>query len=52
MSKLKVHEFHPQIYTRRLWVIKGGLLVDIKDMFCQRDGKELDLGDEDYDAIT
>lgn len=52
MSKSKVHEFHPQIYPRRLWVIKGGLLGDIKEMFSQRDGKELDLGDEDYDALT
>lgn len=52
MSKLKVHEFHPQIYPRRLWVIKGGLLGDIKNMFSQRDGKELDVGDEDYDALT
>lgn len=52
MSKTKVHEFHPQIYPRRLWVIKGGSLGDIKDMFSQRDGKELDVGDYDYDALT
>lgn len=52
MSKLKVHEFHPQIYPRRLWVIKGGLPGDIKDMFSQRDGKEIDFEVDDCDAVT
>ena len=52
MSKCKVHEFDPQIYPRKLWIIKGGLPGDIKDMFILRDGKEIDFEVDDYDAVT
>ena len=43
MSKCKVHEFDPQIYPRKLWVVKGGDVDSLKDMFTQTDGKELDF---------
>lgn len=32
-KKTTIHEFDPQIYPRLLWVVKGGQLEDIKDMF-------------------
>ena len=32
-KKTTIHEFDPQIYPRLLWVVKGGELEDIKDMF-------------------
>lgn len=53
MSKCKVHEFHPQIYPRKLWVVKGGDVDSLKDMFTQTDGKELDFkGSSQYLATT
>lgn len=32
-KKTIIHEFDPQIYPRLLWVVKGGSLEGIKDMF-------------------
>lgn len=32
-NKTIIHEFDPCIYPRLLWVVKGGFLEDIKDMF-------------------
>ena len=32
-NKTTIHEFDPCIYPRLLWVVKGGFLEDIKDMF-------------------
>lgn len=32
-KKTIIHEFDPQIYPRLLWVVKGGELEGIKDMF-------------------
>lgn len=41
MSNFKLHEFHPQIYPRRLWVAKGGTFEDISALFTAMDGEEL-----------
>lgn len=41
MSNFQIHEFHPQIYPRRLWVAKGGTFEDIKVLFKAIDGNEL-----------
>ena len=46
-KKTTIHEFDPQIYPRLLWVVKGGELEDIKDMF------DFDLpDDEERGAVT
>lgn len=53
MDKLQIHQFNPEIYPRKIWVVKGGSLKQIIEMFVQTDGKELDLSDVGkYDAIT
>lgn len=50
MSKCKVHEFDPQIYPRKLWVVKGGDVNSLKDMFAQANEEELQLSDVDAHA--
>lgn len=46
-KKTTIHEFDPCIYPRLLWVVKGGELGDIKDMF------DFDLpDDEERGAVT
>lgn len=42
MSNFRIHEFHPQIYPRRLWVAKGGTFEDIKALFTTMNGEELE----------
>lgn len=51
MSKFQIHEFHPQIYPRRLWVAKGGTFEDIKALFTTMNGEELEEV-EDSLAVT
>lgn len=46
-KKTIIHEFDPCIYPRLLWVVKGGELEEIKDMF------DFDLpDDEERGAVT
>lgn len=53
MNKMKIYEFDPVIYPRKLWVVKGGTTKDIKNSFYERDHNELDLENfEKYGAIT
>lgn len=41
----KIHEFHPCIYPRRIWVVKGFSQEQIQQSFSQRDGNEIKFGD-------
>lgn len=46
-NKTTIHEFDPCLYPRLLWVVKGGELEEIKDMF------DFDLpDDEGRGAVT
>ena len=51
MNKCKVHEFDPQIYPRKLWVVKGGEFDNLKEMFTQADEDELQFKDSSA-AVT
>lgn len=42
MSNFRIHEFHPQIYPRRLWVAVGGTFKDIKSLFTTMNEEELE----------
>lgn len=52
MSNFKNYEFHPQIYPRRLWVAVGGNEKDVKSLFRQCDGTELELDMDSSLAVT
>ena len=41
-KKTTIHEFNPSIYPRRLWVVKGGTLEGIKEVFECSDNLEMD----------
>lgn len=41
MKKTIIHEFHPSIYPRRMWVVKGCKKEFIKDKFTERLGEEI-----------
>lgn len=45
-NKTTIHEFDPCIYPRLLWVVKGGTLEGIKDIF------DTDIEEEDGGAVT
>lgn len=47
MKKVTIHEFHPSIYPRRIWVVKGCNKKIIKDKFSERDGEEIVLKNEE-----
>ena len=42
-SKTQIHEFHPEVYPRRVWIVKGGNLNALKDMFCKRDMTDINF---------
>lgn len=42
-SKTQIHEFHPEVYPRRVWIVKGGNLDALKDMFCKRDMTDINF---------
>ena len=42
-SKTQIHEFHPEVYPRRVWIVKGGKLDALKDMFCKRDMSDINF---------
>ena len=48
MAKLTVHRFHPEIYPRYLFVVKGGTVQQIKQAFKDEDGDELLAVDDAY----
>jgi hypothetical protein len=52
MSNFKIYEFHPQVYPRRLWVAVGGNEKDVKSLFRQPDGTELELDVDSSLAVT
>lgn len=41
MSKTQIHEFNPEIYPRKVWIVKGGRLEVLKDYFCKRDMSDI-----------
>lgn len=41
MKNTEIHEFYPQIYPRRIWVVKGCNEQFIKDKFTERLGEEI-----------
>lgn len=43
MSKARIYEFAPVIYPRKLWVVKGGEVKDMIEMFSDRYEKDLQL---------
>lgn len=50
-----IDEYHPNIYTRRLWVCKNCTFKDINKKFCNVDGTDLNENwyDEDkFNALT
>lgn len=46
MKNTTIHEFHPLIYPRRIWIVKGSDKKIIKDKFLERDGEEIVLKNE------
>lgn len=48
---MQIHEFNPEIYPRKIWVVKGGTSTQIKERFYGTNGEELDL-DDSCDAIV
>ena len=42
---MKVHEFYPTIYPRRVWVVKKGKPEDLQGVFSDKDGNDLEMGD-------
>lgn len=47
-GKLKIHQFNPTIYPRKLWVIKGGSVENIQEVFLEPNGYEIILNFEEY----
>lgn len=47
-GKLKIHQFNPTIYPRKLWVIKGGSVENIQEVFLEPNGDEIILNFEEY----
>lgn len=39
----KIHEFFPEIYPRRVWIVKSGKLEALQERFCNRDNSDIDL---------
>lgn len=48
---MQIHEFNPEIYPKKIWVVKGGTSTQIKERFYGTDGEELDL-DDSCDALV
>ena len=48
MAKLKIHQFHPEIYPRYLYIVKGGTIEQIRNAFNGEDGEELIGVDDAY----
>jgi len=44
--KYRFYEFSPVIYPRKLWIVRGGTLKDIKSLFLTRKGGEIEIGDD------
>ena len=47
-GRLKIHQFNPTIYPRKLWVIKGGSVENIQEAFLEPNGDEIILNFENY----
>lgn len=43
-KRIEIHEFHPTIYPRLIWVAKLRNEKDINNVFAERDGSEIYLG--------
>ena len=41
-KKIAVHQFHPEIYPRRIWITKNANPDFIREHFKDQDGEELD----------
>lgn len=53
MEEIKIFEFDPQIYPRKLWVVSSVNEKELKKVFVNTDRTELDLvGLSDFDAIV
>lgn len=48
---MTIHEFNPEIYPRKIWVVKGGISTQIKDKFCSANSEELYF-DDSCDALV
>lgn len=48
---MQIHEFNPEIYPKKIWVVKGGTSTQIKERFYGTNGEELDL-DDSCDALA
>jgi len=46
-SKAKVYEFENGIYPRTLWVVKGGTMDEIKELYLNNEQEEINFSDED-----
>jgi len=46
-SKAKVYEFENGIYPRTLWVVKGGTMDEIKELFLNNEQEEINFSDKD-----
>lgn len=40
-NKTQIHEFYPEVYPRRVWIVKGGKLEALRERFCKRDNTEI-----------
>ena len=40
-NKTQIHEFFPEVYPRRVWIVKGGKLEALRERFCKRDNTEI-----------
>ena len=47
MRNKTIHEFHPSIYPRRIWVVKGSNEKFVKDNFTERLGEEIVFENKD-----
>lgn len=47
MRNTTIHEFHPSIYPRRIWVVKGSNEKFVKDNFTERLGEEIVFDNKD-----